>query len=138
MLRITDSLTIPDDAVRVRFIRARGPGGQHVNKASTGVEVRVAATALPPGVVRRLAIRYPAHVTGDGVVVVASDSHRSQVQNRREAEARLIAMVCACLTPRRRRKATRVPARSRRARLVAKRLRGETKRRRRGPTGDEG
>jgi len=138
MLHITDSLTIPDDAVQVRFIRARGPGGQHVNKASTGVEVRVAAAALPPGVARRLASRYPAHVTGDGEVVVAADDRRSQLQNRREAEARLIAMVRGCLTPPRRRKATRVPARSRRARLVAKRRRSETKRRRRGPTGEEG
>jgi len=85
-----------------------------------------------------LAARYPAHVTGDGEVVAVSDGRRSQIQNRREAEERLIAMVRACLTPRRKRKATRVPGRSRRARLVAKRRRGETKRRRRGSTGDEG
>jgi len=138
MLRITDSLQIPAAAVRVRFIHARGPGGQHVNKAATGVEVRVAVAVLPPGVGRRLAARYPAHLNDDGELVVAADSRRSQLHNRREAEARLVEMVRACLVPPRPRRPTRVPAGSRRARLAAKRRRGEIKRQRRGPAGDEG
>ncbi|PIU78512.1 MAG: hypothetical protein COZ96_02030 [Nitrospirae bacterium CG_4_8_14_3_um_filter_70_85] len=138
MLRITDSLLLPDGALRVRFIHARGPGGQHVNKAATGVEVRVALAALPPEVALRIAARYPAHVTGDDELVVAADGERSQLRNRRAAETRLVAMVLGCLTPPRPRCPTRVPPSSRRARRVAKRHRGEIKRWRRGGAGDEG
>ena len=47
---------LPDNACEYRFIHARGPGGQHVNKASTGVELRVHLNKLelPPGAMTRL------------------------------------------------------------------------------------
>ncbi len=138
MLRISDTLTISEVHLRVRFVHARGPGGQHVNKAATGVEVRLDVAALPEAVARRLRARFPAHVTGEGEVVVVADGHRSQVQNRREAEVRLVEMVRTCLRAPRPRCRTRVPTRSRRARLAAKRRRGEIKRQRRRPVADEG
>ena len=42
---------IPDDACESRFVHASGPGGQHVNKASTAVELKVyiQKLGLPPG-----------------------------------------------------------------------------------------
>ncbi|RLA92215.1 MAG: aminoacyl-tRNA hydrolase, partial [Deltaproteobacteria bacterium] len=37
MIRITDQLSIPKDELKFTASRSRGPGGQHVNKASTRV-----------------------------------------------------------------------------------------------------
>ena len=38
---MTDEPNIPDAALQWQFTRASGPGGQHVNKTSTAVLLRV-------------------------------------------------------------------------------------------------
>ena len=37
---------LPPDACEFRFVHSSGPGGQHVNKASTAVELRVEVSLL--------------------------------------------------------------------------------------------
>jgi ribosome-associated protein len=39
VLRITNTLTIPLSELRFRFARSSGPGGQHVNRSATRVEL---------------------------------------------------------------------------------------------------
>jgi len=39
VLRITNNLTIPLSELRFRFARSSGPGGQHVNRSATRVEL---------------------------------------------------------------------------------------------------
>jgi len=41
MIRITPSISIDDNDIQWAFIRASGPGGQHVNKAATAVQLRL-------------------------------------------------------------------------------------------------
>ncbi|MAG17724.1 MAG: aminoacyl-tRNA hydrolase, partial [Phycisphaerae bacterium] len=56
-LSIAPGVTLPDTAIRLRFARSSGPGGQNVNKLSTRVimSVPLAAVteALGVGVVAR-------------------------------------------------------------------------------------
>ena len=40
MIEVTPHITLQDDEIQERFIRAAGPGGQNVNKVSTAVELR--------------------------------------------------------------------------------------------------
>lgn len=136
MLPVTAAIAIPDNELSVRFARSGGPGGQNVNKVATKCELRFAldrSCALDADVKARLRARYPAHVTNEGEVIVASERTRSQTQNRADAERRLVAMIASVLAPPKRRRRTRVPTAERRKRVEQKRRRSEQKRLRRAP-----
>jgi ribosome-associated protein len=134
---VTRSVALPRSELTWRFSRASGPGGQSVNTADSRVELRfdvAATTALPPQLKER-ALRRLADRLVDGALVVTASEHRSQLQNRRAAQARLVALLADALAPPARpRRPTRPSRGSVEARLDAKRRRGLTKRHRRPPS----
>jgi ribosome-associated protein len=133
-------VTIDDNALEERFVRASGPGGQHVNKVATAVELRfhVRRSSLPPDVQDRLLALAGARVVAGDVLVIDSREHRSQAQNREAARARLLALVTKAARRPRKRTATRPTRASRERRLESKKHRGTIKARRgRGTPGDD-
>lgn len=140
MLEVTPRVQIPDEDLVFRYVRSGGPGGQHVNKVATKVELRFQVRrceTLSSGVKRRLMEAYPGYVTKDGAeCVVTSSRYRTQARNRLDAERKLTDMIRSVLRPPTPRRRTRVPPAARRKRLESKRRRSETKLRRRRP-GDE-
>ena len=56
MIRITDDIFIDESELTEDFVRSGGPGGQHVNKVSTAVQLRfdILASTLPSYVKERL------------------------------------------------------------------------------------
>ena len=46
MIEVTADIQLNDDEIVERFVRASGPGGQHVNTSSTAVELRLDAQEL--------------------------------------------------------------------------------------------
>jgi len=140
MLRVTDDIIIPDSEITLGFVRADGPGGQHVNKTATAVQLRFDARhspSLPEAVRRRLEHLAGRRLTGEGVLVIDARSHRSQKQNREEALERLRGLIQKASRPPRPRRRTKPTAASRRRRLENKRRRARTKHQRRPVTGDE-
>jgi ribosome-associated protein len=125
-------VTIPAAELTYRATRAGGPGGQHVNTASTRVEVTwniPASAALDEAQRARLLERLAPRLDGAGTLRVVASATRSQHRNRQEATARLARVVEAALRPPAKpRKRTRPSRAAREARLQAKRQRSEVKR----------
>lgn len=138
-LVVSGSLAIPRHELSVRATKSGGPGGQHVNTSSTRIELfwNIATSrALDDGARARLLERLASRLDGEGTLrLVASDS-RSQLQNRRAAEERLVAMVNAALVPRKKRKATKPSRAAKEKRLDEKKRHSERKRNRRGGADD--
>jgi ribosome-associated protein len=126
--------TVPDAELEIRASRAGGPGGQHVNKVSTRIEVVwdvAGSPSLPADLRNRVLTRLASKIDSHGRLrVVAADS-RSQTRNRDAAVGRLRLLVAQALQPRKRRVLTKPTAAARQRRLEEKRRRGARKRERR-------
>jgi ribosome-associated protein len=125
-------IEVPQGAMRWRFSRGTGPGGQGVNTTDSRVELLVDLTALrgpgdaPARIVERL---------GDSIRIVAAEE-RSQLRNRKAAVDRLVAQLDAAARRRRTRTPTRPTRASARRRLATKRARSQIKAGRRSPPPD--
>jgi ribosome-associated protein len=133
-MRISPSLVIPDDELEFTAIRARGPGGQHVNKIATAVQLRFdarASRALSNDTRAKLLAHRDQRITANGVVVIRSQLHRSQFRNKEDAKDKLRKLITTALATRAPRKKTRPPRASNERRLELKARRSRLKKSRR-------
>ncbi|HUF07747.1 MAG TPA: alternative ribosome rescue aminoacyl-tRNA hydrolase ArfB [Rhodothermales bacterium] len=140
VIHIAGGVSIDQSELDFRYVRARGPGGQHVNKASTAVQLRFDVPnsgSLPDRVKRRLLRSAKSYLTGDGVIILFADRHRSQLRNREDAIERLAVLVRAAAAPVRVRRKTKPTVSSVRRRIEQKKKRGGVKRERQWRPGDE-
>jgi ribosome-associated protein len=128
MIAITRDISIDERDLHERFVRSSGPGGQNVNKVATAVELRfnIESSALPADVKGRL-YALAANRISDGVLLIDSRVHRSQLENREAARERLVQLLQrAAVTPKKRRP-TRPKAAAREQRLETKKRRSGIK-----------
>lgn len=140
MIRVTRTLAIDERDLVWDFVRASGPGGQHVNKVSTAAQLRwdtSRAAGLADDVRRRLRTLAGRRMTADGVLLIEARRYRSQERNRDDALARLVALVHKAAQPPKPRRKTQPTRASRQRRLDEKRRRGNVKRTRRRVRKDE-
>lgn len=117
VLALRSGAVIPRSALQLSAVTASGPGGQHVNRSNTAVELRIAVVDLPLDTdqLALLRARLANRISNAGDLRVEASGSRSQLRNRRTAEQRLVELVDEAIVPETERTATR-PSRRARAR----------------------
>lgn len=120
--------------IRFRTSRSSGPGGQHVNKTESRVELlwnlRL-SLCLDEQQKALLISRIGHRLSEDGSLLLASEKYRSQHRNREEVTERFLSLVQAGLKPVKKRRPTKPTRSSVERRIKKKKIRGEIKKSRR-------
>jgi ribosome-associated protein len=135
-LVLANGTPLPRRLLRMSAVTSPGPGGQHVYRSNTAVELRVPVDELPlsPDQLAQLRDRLAGRITRSGELRVEASDHRSQWRNRRTAEQRLIALIDGAIATVADRAPTR-PSRAALARRRADRERAQAQRAQRRPPG---
>lgn len=124
ILTINSSLQIPASELKFRYARSSGPGGQHVNRTESQVEllwdVRSSAS-LSKTQRRRIERALANRIDKEGVLHLTSSQRRSQWQNKQAVTGRFVALLSEAVKPHRKRIATRPSRAVKERRLRAKR-----------------
>jgi len=82
--------------LQFKAVRSSGPGGQHVNKTASKVEVYfnlLASEGLTAGEKKLLKVRLATRINSEGVLSLQNSESRSQHRNKKLSVERLIALL---------------------------------------------
>ena len=125
--------------LQYRTSRSSGPGGQHVNKTESRVELLWTpreSGCLKEEEKKLITTRLGNRMNEEGVLVMASEKYRSQNRNKTEVTERFLDLVLSSLLPVKKRRSTSPTPASVEKRLRNKKIRGEIKKSRGDHSGD--
>ena len=134
LLIINSELHLSLSELQYRFARSGGPGGQHVNKTETQVELLfdvAHSPSLSDQQRQRLLAKLKNVIDQEGVLHLTSQSERSQLRNREAVTERFRSVLAAALHEPKKRRPTRPTAASKTRRIEGKKRRGQIKQLRR-------
>lgn len=129
MINITAGISIDEAELDWQAIRASGPGGQHVNKTSTAIQLifDIRQSSLPEAYKSALLQKADHRITASGKIVIKSQQSRSQEMNRETALIQLIELIKSAGFKPKKRHATKPTYGSQQRRLEGKKQRSVTK-----------
>ncbi len=129
MLQITATITIDETEIDWQAIRASGPGGQHVNKTATAMQLMfdIQQSSLPEHYKTALLQKSDHRITASGKIIIKCQQSRSQEMNRETALQQLIELIKSAGVVAKKRHATKPTYGSQQRRLDGKKQRSGTK-----------
>ncbi len=110
--------------------RSSGPGGQHVNKTESRVELYwnlLESVCLTENQKLLVKQKLATRLTTQGIIMVTCEKYRSQFRNREEVTKRFLDLISASLVIVKKRKPTRPTRSSVEKRIKNKKIRGAIK-----------
>ena len=133
-IQITGTVAIPPSELHFQFSRSSGPGGQHVNRTASQVELTfdvLHSPSLNEAQRARVLSKLKSYIDTRGVLHLTSQTTRSQHRNRAEVVERFTLLLQRALHVPRRRIPTRPSAASEARRLAEKQRASVAKQQRR-------
>ena len=99
-MKINNLIQLEPNEITERFSKSSGPGGQHVNKVDTKVELRFFAIKSPnlsKSVKERLKVIAGNKWTINGEIVITAEKYRLQSKNRELAKSKLVYLILKAL-----------------------------------------
>ncbi len=125
---VNERVRVPEAAVEAKAVRASGPGGQHVNKVATKVQMRVdlgRVVGFEGDEPRRVREFLKSRLDAEGRLLVTSQQTRDQALNREDCAAKVAGLLRAALVRPKPRRPTRPTRASRERRIEDKHRRAE-------------
>lgn len=133
IISITNHVQLDEKDIEYQFTGASGPGGQHVNRTASAVQLRfhLNRANIPAKVKSRLKSIAGNRINAEGILIIEAQEHRSQYKNRQSALDRLLQLLREAAHPPKKRIPTKPTKASQERRIRKKKKRGEKKKRRR-------
>lgn len=135
MIYIDKKIYIFEDKIIYKPIRSSGPGGQNVNKVSTGIHLQydINEHSYPDWFINRLKKVSGSVLSNSGLIIIKANSYRSQIKNKKDALRRMVDIFKNSVTTPKKRIATKTPLKSRQKRIETKKKNSKKKQMRKPP-----
>lgn len=121
-------IKIPDNEIKIKFIRSSGPGGQNVNRRATKAQLRwnINSSNVLTDEQKKL-LRKRLLLTNEGDIIIESDKTRYQARNKELVIIRLNNLINRALRKKKKRISTKPSKAAKEKRLNEKRRQSEKK-----------
>ena len=139
MIYINKNISINEKNIIYKTIRSSGPGGQHINKVSTGIHLKynINKSFYPDWFIEKLKKTSGSLLSNSGIITIKANSYRSQTRNKEDAIKRLIKLFKLSSLKRKYRIKTQPPLSFHKKRIKLKKIKSSKKQLRNKPSLDD-
>ena len=129
MIYISKNIYIDDSTIKFKGIRSSKPGGQNVNKVSSGIHLQYDLNGYkyPDWFMKNIHRIGKKYISDAGILNIKSISYRTQYKNKKEAIRRMIELFQNSVKREKKRIKTKTPFKVHQKRIAEKKKRSQKK-----------
>ena len=129
MIYICNKIYIDESMVKYKGIRSSKPGGQNVNKVSSGIHLQYDLNVYkyPDWFINNINRIAKKNISGEGILNIKSISYRTQYKNKKEALRRMVEIFHKSVKREKKRIKTKTPFKAHQKRILDKKKNSQKK-----------
>ena len=129
MIYICNNIYIDESIIKFKGIRSSKPGGQNVNKVSSGVHLQYDLNSYkyPDWFINNINQIGKKNISAKGILNIKSISYRTQHKNKKEAIRRMVEIFQKSVKKEKKRVKTKTPFKAHQKRILDKKKRSQKK-----------